>query len=367
MRKRSVLCTVLALVLLIAGCSSPTAGPPGGAAAPGADQAQKVYDQINGLSGQERTDTLLELAKKDGALSLYTSNTDMDDLVKAFEAKYGLKVETYRANSETVLQRILQESSANYQGADLVETNAGELNALQSEKLLYPYEGELRDKVRQEGQKDGWTADRFNAFVVGWNTQRVKPGTEPTSLKDLAAPQWRNRVGLELGDVDWFAAMHDYYLSQGMSEDEVMAFFRQLAGNSKITKGHTVMGELLSAGQFDVGASIYSHTVDNAAAKGAPVAWKVADKPVQPVVLRPNGAGLMKSAKHPAAAMLFLDFLLTDGQQQIADANRIGAIPTADDPLAGVETVTVPEQELLDNPQKWNDLYKTITDGGGQA
>lgn len=367
MRKHSVLCTVVALILLIAGCSSPTAGPPGGAAAPGTEQAQKVYDQINGLSGQERTDTLLELAKKDGALSLYTSNTDMDALVKAFESKYGLKVETYRANSETVLQRILQESSANYQGADLVETNAGELNALQSEQLLSDYEGALRDKVRPEGQKEGWTADRFNAFVVGWNTQKVTPGTEPTSLKDLAAPQWRNRVGLELGDVDWFAAMHDYYTSQGMSEDEVMAFFRQLAANSKIAKGHTVMGELLSAGQFDVGASIYSHTVDNAAAKGAPVAWKLAGKPVQPVVLRPNGAGLLKSAKHPAAAMLFMDFLLTDGQQQIAEANRIGAIPTADDPLAGVETVTVPEQELLDNPQKWSDLYKTITDGGGQA
>jgi iron(III) transport system substrate-binding protein len=367
MRKHSVFCTVVAVVLLVAGCSSPTSGPPGGAAAPGTEQAQKVYDQINGLSGQLRTDTLLELAKKDGGLSLYTSNTDMDGLVKAFEDKYALKVETYRANSETVLQRILQESSANYQGADLVETNAGELNALQSEQLLSNYEGELRDKVRQEGQKDGWTADRFNAFVVGWNTQKVTPGTEPTSLRDLAAPQWRNRVGLELGDVDWFAAMHEYYTSQGMSEDEVMAFFHQLAANAKIAKGHTVMGELLSAGQFDVGASIYSHTVDNAAAKGAPVAWKVSGKPVQPVVLRPNGAGLLKSAKHPAAAMLFMDFLLTDGQQQIAEANRIGAIPTADDPLAGVETVTVPEQELLDNPQKWSDLYKTITDGGGQA
>ena len=88
---------------------------------------------------------------------------------------------------------------------------------------------------------------------------------------------------------------------------------------------------------------------------------------VEPVVLRPNGAGLMKSAKHPATAMLFLDFLLTDGQQAIAGANRIGAIPTADDPLAGLETVSVPEEELLDNPEKWSDAYKKVTDAGGQA
>ena len=271
-----------------------------------------------GCQGSERTNTLLDLAKKDGTLSLYTSNTDMDDVVKAFEDKYGLKVETYRANSETVLQRVLQEASANYQGADLIETNAGELNAMQQRQLLYPYQGELRDKVRPEGRKDGWTADRFNAFVIGWNTSKVPAGTEPQSLKDLAEPQWKGRVGLEIGDVDWFAAMYNYYKSQGSSDDEVMSFFHQLAANSKIAKGHTVMGELLSAGQFDVAASIYSHTVDNAAEKGAPVSWRKNGKPVEPVVLRPNGAGLMKSAKHPAAAMLFLDFLLTDGQKAIA-------------------------------------------------
>jgi iron(III) transport system substrate-binding protein len=46
--------------------------------------------QINGLSGDERAKTLLDLAKKEGTLSLYTSNTDMDDMddiVKAFQAK----------------------------------------------------------------------------------------------------------------------------------------------------------------------------------------------------------------------------------------------------------------------------------------
>lgn len=366
MRIRSVSYMVLASAMfLTAACGgSPTASNTG-AAESGHAAAQKVYDRINDLTGTDRTGTLLELAKKDGTLTLYTSNTDMDPIVKAFEDKYGLKVESYRSSSETVLQRILQEATANYQGADLVETNAGELNDMQQRHLLYPYRGELRDRVRPEGRKDGWTADRFDAFVVGWNTVKVPAGTEPHSLQDLAGPQWKGRVSLELGDIDWFAAMYAYYASQGMTDNEVMDFFHQLASNAKITKGHTVMGELLSAGQFDVAASIYSHTVDNAAAKGAPVSWHVGRKAVQPVVLRPNGAGLMASAKHPAAAMLFFDFLLTDGQQAIARANRIGAIPTAQDPLAGVQTVFVPEEELLNNPQKWNDMYKAVTDGGG--
>ncbi|MBU8829668.1 ABC transporter substrate-binding protein [Mycolicibacterium goodii] len=367
MNKHLAGCLATVAMLAVAACGgSPTAGNNASTGAEGSP-AQQVYEQINGLSGEERSQTLLDMAKKDGQLTLYTSNTDMDDVVKAFEDKYGLHVETYRANSETVLQRVIQESTAGYQGADIVETNAGELNAMQQQQLLSPYEGELRDKVRPEGRKDGWTADRFNAFVVGWNTGKVAPGTEPTSLTDLADPQWKGRVGLEIGDYDWYAAMYRYYQSKGMSDADISTFFQRLAGNSKITKGHTVMGELLSAGQFDVAASVYSHTVDNAAAKGASVAWKVDGKPIEPVVLRPNGAGLMKSAKHPAAAMLFLDFLLTDGQQAIAGANRIGAVPTADDPLAGVETVSVPEEDLLDNPRKWSDDYKKITDSAGQA
>jgi iron(III) transport system substrate-binding protein len=358
---------VASMALVVAACGgSPTAGN-SGSSAPAASEAEKVYEQINGMSGEERDKTLLDMAKKEGQLSLYTSNTDMDDVVKGFEDKYGLKVETYRANSETVLQRVLQESSAHFQGADLIETNAGELNALQQQKLLAPYEGALRDKVRPEGQKDGWTADRFNAFVIGWNTEKVPAGKEPKSLKDLTAPEWKGRVGLEIGDVDWYAAMVEYYKSQGMSDQEVNDFFHQLAANSKIAKGHTVMGELLAAGQFDVAPSIYSHTVANAAEKGAPVAWQVNGKPIEPVVLRPNGAGLMKSAKHPAMALLFLDYLLTDGQKAIAGANRIGAIPTDKDPLAGVKTVSVPEDELLNDAQKWNDAYKNVTDAGGKA
>ncbi|MET0704176.1 MAG: extracellular solute-binding protein [Mycobacterium sp.] len=365
-KKRSATYVVMALVLLIAACGNPNAGAPGPAASE-SSAAQQVYDKINGMSGDERTSTLVDLAKKDGQLSLYTSNTDIDDVVKAFEDKYGIKVETYRANSETVLQRVLQEASARYQGADIIETNAGELNALQQQQLLSPYEGALREKVRPEGRKDGWTADRFNAFVVGWNTAKVAPGTEPKSLKDLTGPQWKGRVGLEIGDVDWYAAMYTYYQSQGMSDQDINNLFRSLAANGKIAKGHTVMGELLAAGQFDTAVSIYSHTVDNAAEKGAPVAWKTDGKPIEPVVLRPNGAGLMKTAKHPAAAMLFLDFLLTDGQAVIAGANRIGAIPTADDPLAGVETVSVPEEELLNNAKKWSDAYKNVTDAGGQS
>lgn len=370
MRKFTISGTVLALSLsgFLAACGgSPTSSA--GGADDGADKAQaaaqEVYDKFNGMSGEERKAELVKAAEKEGSLSIYTSNTDIDDLVAGFEDEYDIDVSVYRGNSESVLQRVLQEQKANFRGVDVVETNALELNVLNQEGFFYPYESELRESVREEGRADGWTASRFNVFVVGWNTDKVKPGEEPTSVEDLADPSWKGEVSMEVGDVDWFTTMYKYYEDQGKSEEEILDIFKRLAQNSKVAKGHTVQGELLSAGQFASAVSLYSHTVDKAADKGAPVAWKPASgEPVEPLVIRPNGAGLMNNATNPAAATLFMDWELDEGQDIFREAFRIGSIPTGSDPLEGLEVIPVPEDELLENPEKWDSLYAEVVQDG---
>jgi iron(III) transport system substrate-binding protein len=370
MRHHTVLPAVAALAaaLVLSACgASPTATGNGtnDAAAKAGATAQAVYDRINGLTGDERHKALVELAEQEGKLSIYTSNTDMDKLVKGFEDEYKIDVSVYRANSESVLQRMLQENKANFFGNDFVDTNAGELNVMNKEGLLYPYKGALRDAVRKEGQADGWTASRFNVFVVGWNTTKVKPGQEPKSFEDLADPKWRGQLSMEVGDVDWFAALYKYYQGKGKSDAEIRDLFTRIAANSKIAKGHTTQGELLSAGEFAVTLSSYSHTIDKAADKGAPVTWHPSSgTPVQPIVVRPNGVAMMKTAAHPAAAMLFVDWELTEGQKILASAFRIGSIPGAADPLVGLSVISVPEQELLDDAKKWDQLYADIVQAG---
>lgn len=360
--------------LLLAACGgSPTASSSDGGDSREdselAVNAQETYDRFNGMSGQERTDELVACAEEEGELNVYTSNTDMDDLIDGFSDLYDIEVNNYRANSETVLQRILQEDEAGYYGADIFETNALELGVASQEGLLYPYESELRDTVREEGRKsEDWTASRFNVFVVGWNTDLVPAGQEPTSLEELADPQWRGQISMEVGDVDWFTAMRDYYVDeQGMSEDEFTDLMTRLASNAQVAKGHTTQGELLSAGQFAVAVSSYSHTIDKAAAEGAPVAWRPANgEPVQPLIVRPNGIGLVRTATNPCAAMLFVDFELTGGQDVFAEKFRIGAIEGDDDPLAGFEVYPVPEDKLLEDPDTWNQAYEDVV-ANGQA
>ena len=348
--------------VLLTGCGgSPTASKSTENSAPTA--AEKVYAEIAGLTGQQRRDKLVELAEKEGKLDLYTSMTaDVADVVSsAFTDEFGVDVNVYRAGSETVLQRILQEQGANYRGNDVVETNATELFALNKERFLAEYKGARRDLVPDAGKFEGWTATRFNLFAPSWNTKLVPAGQQPKTWEDLADPKWDGKLSMELADYDWYLTLYGYWRSQGKSDQEIDKLFADMAQGAKIAKGHTVQGELLSAGQFSVVASNYSYIVERAKKKGAPVDYLPF---VQPVIARPNGVGLMKTAQHPAAAMLFTDWLLEDGQKLLADEGLTPAIVEGADPLKDVKIIPVDVKTLLEQGTEWNKKYEKLVATG---
>jgi iron(III) transport system substrate-binding protein len=354
----------LTLALILSGCgSSPTSGGGDKSGQSGQTAAEKLYAEIGGMTGQQRRDRLVEAAKKEGQLDVYTSMTsDVADVVSgAFTDAFDIDVNLYRAGSETVLQRILQEHGANFQGNDVTETNANELFALNKEGLLGTYAGARRDLVPEAGRFDGWTATRFNLFAPSWNTKLVPAGQQPKTWEDLADPKWDGKLSLEVADYDWYLTLYGYWKKKGKSDAEIDQIFGGMASGAKIAKGHTVQGELLSAGQFAVVASNYSYIVQRAKAKGAPVDYLPF---VQPVIARPNGVGLMKNAKHPATAMLFADWLLEEGQKLLQDEGLTPAIAPGDDPLKGLEVIPVDIPTLIDHGSEWSKRYDTLVSKG---
>jgi iron(III) transport system substrate-binding protein len=364
MRSSPVSVLLVAAGLVLAGCS------PGAGDGPAVPAGSAAYADYANLNGADRTARLLAGAKAEGGeLDVYTSNTDIQDLVDGFaRANPDIRINAFRANSETVLQRILQEAGARRTANDVVDTNEFELRVLGKEGVLAPYDGPAKQNLRPDAIYDNWQAERFNGFVVGWNTSLVPEGQIPKSVTDLADPKWKGKVALEVGDWDWYAAMHTYLTDERrMSPDEVDGVFRRIVANSKVTKGHTVQGELLSAGQFAVACSIYSHTIDKAATNGAPVAWH----PVaEPVILRPNGLALMAAPRHPAAALLWADWVLGEGQRVIADARRIPAarnLPGFANPIPeGTEVYRLPDSVATDSGT-WNKAYDELLRGAPQA
>ena len=352
------LAAAVGITVALVSCGAPPTAPSAGSG--GAGDTSK-YEQYEALKGKDRRERLLQDAKTEGDLSLYTSMTSdvATAVAKAFTDQTGIKISLYRAASETVLQRILQESSASHAGVDVVETDALEMAALGKEQLIAPYTGERRDMVASEGQFDNWTASRYNLFAPSWNTTKVPAGGQPTSWEDLADPKWDGQLALELSDYDWYLTLYTYWQQHGKSTAEIDALFTDMANGAKVVKGHTVMGELLSAGQYSVAASNYTYLVQRGADKGAPVAYQPF---VEPVIARPQGVALMKSAPHPAAALLFEDWLLTEGQQVFVDLGLTPSIEPAGlkDPLAGVEVIPVDVNKLLTEQKQWSDRYNAL-------
>ena len=118
-------------------------------ALPAAAQLGATAADVASYDKPDRAQKLVEGAKKEGALTIYTSaqNKDMGALVDAFQKKYGVKVEMWRASSEKVLQRAIQEARAGRSTMDVAETNGPELESMHREKILQavksPYQADL--------------------------------------------------------------------------------------------------------------------------------------------------------------------------------------------------------------------------------
>src|SRR6187200_982426 len=101
-------------------------------------QSAGKNDEIFRYRGADRDARLVERAKQEGSLVLYTSlaPTESKPLAEAFEKKYGIKVELWRALSDKVVQRVITEAQGSRHTVDVVETNGPEMEALAQEKLL---------------------------------------------------------------------------------------------------------------------------------------------------------------------------------------------------------------------------------------
>jgi iron(III) transport system substrate-binding protein len=320
---------------------------------------EDVVAAVEGLSGPERTQKLEELAAAEGGeLSLYTSMTSGHDaaIAEAFEDAHGVSVAIYRSSTEGVTQRLLEEHDAGFRGADVVESNGGTMTFLAQREMLAAYDSPSRAGLVDGTLQDGWTESRSNTFVVSWNTDLVAPGERPRSWEDLADPKWRGKLAIEAGDADWYMALRNHWLAEGKSEQEADDLFAAIARNSVVFKGHSLLAQLLAAGEFHVVATNYLHIVKGSIEEGAPVAW---EPPVEPVVTRPEGVAVLRSARRPAASLLFVDWLLSDGQEVIEE---LGRDPARKDLVATgtAEAIEVDTDAFVADEEQWLERFERL-------
>ena len=307
--------------------------------------------------GADRDQRLIDGARKERQVTLYTSLNLKDSvpITEAFEKKYGVKVSLWRAGSEKVVQRAVSEARAGRFAFDVLETNGPEMEAMYREKLLEeffsPHFKDLPPAAYPKHRH--YVADRFNFFTIAYNTKLVKPEEVPNSYADLLHPRFAGKVGIEAGDVDWFGAMVKH-----MGEAKGLAFFRKLSdARPQIRSGHTLMAELVGAGEIALAATAYNHNAERLSVKGAPIKWKA----LSPTFGRPNAIGVASRAPHPNAALLFADFMLSqEGQLIIKARNRVPASRAVDSPLNKFPFEMIDPVITLDEDAKWGKLWAEL-------
>jgi iron(III) transport system substrate-binding protein len=335
----------------------------------GGDEGGTTFEalaaEVADLDRDARRERLIELAQEEGGqVTVYTSlNSEiLDAAAEAFQEQTGVAMLTYRAGAEDVRTRVLQEAQVDRIGADVLAIGDSRLIPIAEEGILAPYSSPYQEDLVEGSVSELWTAYRVNLYAVAWNTDLVAEGEQPTSYLDLADPAWAGRMTLEPSDYDWYWSVSEHLLEdEGMSQEEVDAYWATLGENADFNSGHTSTRQLLVAGQYAVFASDFSYGIDNEKEAGAPVEWEPA---VEPVFATPEAIAAVASTPRPASTLLLMDWLISDGldvldEQQI-DTTRADLLDAGDLDIRFVdadEWVTV-EAEVAE-------AYDALTGAGG--
>jgi iron(III) transport system substrate-binding protein len=317
----------------------------------------RSMEEIASYQGPDRMQRLIDGAKKEGTVSVYGSSVaeDMKPIVDGFKKKYGIDFQYWRASSENLVQRTVQENRAGRCTVDGFASVAVELEALHREKLLQAVKtpllaGLMPQALRPHGE---WVASRLNLFSAAYNTNLVKKEELPKSFEDLKDRRWKGRLAVEADDSDWFAT-----IVTKMGREKGVQLFKDIAQTNglSIRKGHTLLSNLVAAGEVPLALTVYSYKPEQQKRAGAPI------EPLYlaPVVALAYGPAVARCAPHPHAGVLFNEFMLDDALEMWAKRDMAVTNPKIESMPPGIEPVFIDPADMLDNRAKWEELWTSI-------
>ena len=317
------------------------------------DKNEKIYL----YEGGDRAQRLVEGARREGALVLYTSLAPSESvpLTQAFEKKYGIKVQLWRSLSDQVAQRAISEARAGRFSMDVIETNGPVVEAVARERVTAQFHSPYIADIPPWGipKHRLWISDRVDFFVVAFNTDKVQRDEIPATYEGFLAPKWKDRIGIEATDEEWLAGIAKHW-----GEKRGLDFFRRLAAmKPDVRRGHVMLSGLVAAGEVPVNLTNYASNADSMKRGRRPIDWKG----VEPVIGRPQALGLAASAPHPNAALLFADFVLSpEGQELFNSMGRFPSSTKVRSRLVDFPFLMLDPVAMVDESAKWQKLWNEM-------
>ena len=323
------------------------------AATPALAQTRSLAE-VAAYQGQDRTQRLIEGAKREGTVTYYTTLVaeDSNPVVDAFKRKYGIDVQFWRGSTEAIVQRALAESRAGRCPADAYLSGPPALEPLHREKMLYPIQSPVAAGVMpQARQPHGEYVGVFlNLFTAAYNSNLVRADEVPKTYEDLKHPRWKGRLAIEADDAPWFAA-----IVSTLGEELGLALFRDIvrANGMSLRKGHTLLANMVAAGEVPLALTVFGYKSDQLQRAGAPVRTLY----LPPVIALATSMSVARCAPHPHAAVLLYDFMIGEAQEILAKRDLVPTNPKVK-PLPPVDLTFMDPAQMIDQDKKWNELWE---------
>lgn len=270
------------------------------------------------VSGHTADQALIDAAKKEGKLVWYTSMpTDPAvAFLEAFRKKYPFldTSEFYRGGSLPVYNRINIETQA---AKNIVDVSHVAILSAYSEwknkgwlmKYDSPEYAGYPANVKDPGY---WGPLRTFALIMAYNTKLLPPNEVPKKWADLTNPKWKGLLAVE--GTDSGAQYQQYYALKKILGPN---YWNEIAKNKpRVYDGAGATSNALLRDEIRLGMLGYCYGVyQYRELEKAPIQGVWPEEGV-PIVVCP--LTIHKSAPHPNAAKLFLDWALSrEGQMEM--------------------------------------------------
>jgi iron(III) transport system substrate-binding protein len=311
---------------------------------------------------------LYEAAKSEGELTWYTAHYAVEQAEqygREFTAKYpGVKCNVVRTTAHVAYQRLAQELKAGGPQVDvLASTDVSHCLELKDKGLLERFTpvnaATIVPEVQNQDSEGYFHTTSLGVIGITYNSSKVKPGDLPTNWPDLIDPKWKNQVSVGHPAFSGYVGIWVWQLTALYG----WQYFEKLkANNPQIGRSIQDTLTMLRAGERSV-AGGSTATALEAKDKGEPIDVIY---PSDGCVIIVAPSAIIKGCKHPNAAKLFMEFMMSPQASEIAASRSQDGLyasikPKGGKPLSEIKKLIAKPTDLLKGvpeiKEKWRDTF----------
>ena len=247
----------------------------------------------------------------------------VDEVVKAFTEETDIEVEMRNGSDLELANQLVAEGDASNADVFLTE-NSPAMSLVQSEGLFTTLsDGSLGNIPEQYRPDDNsWTGFAARSTVLVYNTDAVQPDEMPTSLMDLADPEWNGRLSFSPTGADFQAIVAAVLALEG--EEATAEWLAGIEENGTVYDGNNVVLEAVNAGEVDTGIIYHYYWYrdqEEAGDNSDNSELHFFGNQDPGAFLSISGAGVLENGEHTGDAQEFVEFLTgPEGQEIVSES-----------------------------------------------